>query len=212
MSSYDPRSPVDRPLDYVEFGPGLGPDIDRRVIGDARGRRVLDLGCGAGHNAVGLALRGSRVFATAESPEQIGAARTLAADNEVTVEFHQTGPAELAFMRADQVDLAVSVWALSLVDDLDRVFRQVHRVMRAGGHMVVSLPHPAALTTDSDDPNRIAHPWHYDQPIDGRFIHTAEGLVTAFTRTNFAVDVLLERHDQGPVPATLLARARRLGA
>ena len=46
MSSYDPRTPSRRPLDYVEFGPGLVDDIDRRLIGDTRRRKVLDLGCG----------------------------------------------------------------------------------------------------------------------------------------------------------------------
>ncbi|MEK9526826.1 MAG: class I SAM-dependent methyltransferase, partial [Acidimicrobiaceae bacterium] len=121
MSSYDPRTPSRRPLDYVEFGPGLVDDIDRRVIGDTRRRKVLDLGCGAGHTAVGLARRGARVIATDSDPEQVAAARALAAEHDVAIEFHEAGPAELAFVRADQIDLAVSVWALSLVEDLDRV-------------------------------------------------------------------------------------------
>ena len=115
MSSYDPRTPSRRPLDYVEFGPGLVDDIDRRLIGDTRRRKVLDLGCGAGHTAVGLARRGARVIATDSDAEQVAAARALAAEHGVAIEFHEAGPAELAFVRADQIDLAVSVWALSLV-------------------------------------------------------------------------------------------------
>ena len=170
MASYDPPTPSRRPLDYVEFGPGLVDDIDRRLIGDTRRRKVLDLGCGAGPTAVGLARRGARVLATDNDAEQVAAARALAAEHGVAIEFHEAGPAELAFVRADQIDLAVSVWALSLVEDLNRVFRQVRRCVRA------------------------------------------EDLVTAFTRTNFAVDVLLERHHGGSTPVTLLARARRLGA
>lgn len=212
MSSYDPRTPSRRPLDYVEFGPGLVDDIDRRLIGDTRRRKVLDLGCGAGHTAVGLARRGARVIATDSDAEQVAAARALAAEHGVAIEFHEAGPAELAFVRADQIDLAVSVWALSLVEDLDRVFRQVHRCVRAGGHVVVSLPHPALLTADPDDPTRVAQSWETRTPIGERHVHTAEDLVTAFTRTNFAVDVLLERHHGGSTPVTLLARARRLGA
>ena len=212
MSSYDPRTPTVRPLTHVEFGPGLADDVDRRLIGDVRGKRVLDVGCGAGHTAVGLALRGARVIATDRSADQVAAGRALAAEHEVAVEFHQASPAELAFVRADQIDLAVSVWALSLVDDLDRVFRQVHRCVRAGGHVVVAVPHPITLTTDDDDASRIVRSWKTTDPIGERYVHTAEDLVTAFTRTNFAVDVLLERHDGGPTPVTLLARARRLGA
>ena len=212
MSGYDPRTPSTRPLDYVEFGPGLGSDVDRRLIGDARGKRVLDLGCGAGHTAVGLAERGARVIATDNDPGQLFSARALAQQSSVTVEFHEAGPAELAFVRADQIDIAVSVWALSLVDDLDRVFRQVHRVLRPNAHLIVALPHPAALCADPVDPTRTVRSWRTDEKIGERHVHTAEGLVTAMSRSNFAVDVLLERHAGGPTPATLLARARRLGA
>ena len=130
----------------------------------------------------------------------------------MTVEFHEAGPAELAFVRADQIDIAVSVWALSLVDDLDRVFRQVHRVLRPNAHLIVALPHPAVLCADPVDPTRTVRSWRTDEKIGERYVHTAEGLVTAMSRSNFAVDVLLERHAGGPTPATLLARARRLGA
>ena len=125
---------------------------------------------------------------------------------------NDASPAELAFVRADQIDLAISVWALSLVDDLDRVFRQVHRCVRAGGHVVVAVPHPITLTTDPADDSRIVRSWKTTEAIGERHVHTAEDIVTAFTRTNFAVDVLLERHNGGPTPVTLLARARRLGA
>lgn len=212
MSGYDPRTPCTRPLEFVEFGPSLGADVDRRLIGDARGKRVLDLGCGAGHTAVGLAARGARVIATDADPGQLFAARALAQQESVTVEFHEAGPAELAFVRADQIDIAVSVWALSLVDDLDRVFRQVHRVLRPNAHLIVALPHPALLCADPVDPSRTVRSWRTDEKIGERYVHTAEGLVTALSRSNFAVDVLLERHAGGPTPTTLLARARRLGA
>lgn len=212
MSGYDPRTPSNRPLEFVEFGPGLGDDVDRRLIGDARGKRVLDLGCGAGHTAVGLAGRGARVIATDDDPGQLFSARALAQNAAVSVEFHEAGPAELAFVRADQIDIAVSVWALSLVDDLDRVFRQVHRVLRPNAHLIVALPHPAVLCADPVDPTRTVRSWRTDEKIGERHVHTAEGLVTAMSRSNFAVDVLLERHAGGPTPATLLARARRLGA
>lgn len=212
MVSYEHRAPAARPLDHVEFGPSIGAEVDRRLLSDVSGKRVLDLGCGAGHTAVGLARRGARVIATDSDGGQLSAARNLAATQGVTVEFHEARPAELAFIRADQIDLAVSVWALSLVDDLDRVFRQVHRVVRTNGHAVVALPHPAALCADPVDPDRTTRSWATGWPVGGRYVHTVEGVVTAFTRTNFAVDLVLERHHQALVPETLIVRARRLGA
>ncbi len=211
QSGYDPRTPAQRPLDHVELGPGLGDDIDRRLIGDVKGRRVLDLGCGGGHTAVGLAQRGARVIAIDGDPIQIYAARALAARHEVAVEFHEAHPAELAFIRADQIDLAVSVWSLSLVDDLDRVLRQVHRVLKPQGHVIIALPHPAILCSDPTDSSRTIRSWADRDPVGERFVHTAENLVTSLGRTNFAIDTLLERHDGSSMPSVLVARARKLG-
>ena len=182
------------------------------MIGDTRRRKILDLGCGAGHTAVGLARRGARVIATDSDAEQVAAARALAAKHDVAIEFHEAGPAELAFVRADQIDLAVSVWALSLVEDLDRSSVRSTGAFAPAGMSSSHSPHPALLTADPDDPTRVAQSWETRNPIGERHLHTAEDLVSAFTRANFAADALLERHHGGPTPATLLARARRLGA
>jgi len=212
MTIYDTRGPdADRPLDFVEFGPGTGAEVDRRLLGELSGRRVLELGCGAGHAAVGLAIRGARVSAVDGDVVQINLARTLAARHEVTVEFHQAQPAELAFVRADQIDLVVSVSALSFTADLDRVFRQAHRVLCPGGHIAIGLPHPAVLCADPDNPLLTARSWADAGPIDKRWVHTAEDVVTSLGRSNFAVDILLEPHTSGPLPVALVARARKLG-
>lgn len=212
MPLHDPRLPTpDRSLDSVDFGPGVGADVERRLLGDVAGRRILDLGCGQGHTAVGLARRGARVIAIDTAVDRLGVARNLAAQHEVTIEFHQAQPAELAFLAADHVDLAVAVTSLSFVQDLNRVFRQVHRVIRPSGHFVVSVPHPAAIAADPDDPDRTVVAWDTDEAVGDRFIHTAEHIVTSLTRANFAVDQLLERRDAANVPATLVVRARKLG-
>lgn len=213
MSLHDPRTPhVDRSLEVVDFGHGVGDDVERRLVGEISGRRILDLGCGHGHTAVGLARRGARVIAIDDDVAQLGAARALAARHEVTIEFHQAQPAELAFLAADNVDLAIAITSLSFVEDLNRVFRQVHRVVGPGGHFVLSVPHPAALTAATDDPDRTTTAWDHTGPVGDRWIHTAESIVTSLTRANFAVDQLLERRAAALVPATLVVRARKLGA
>ena len=212
MALHDPRSPdLDRSLDTVDFGPGVSVDVDRRLLGDVNGRRILELGRGQGHTAVGLARRGARVIAIDDDVGQLGAARALAAREEVTIEFHQARPAELAFLPADHVDLALAVTSLSFVQDLDRVFRQVHRVVGPGGHLVMSVPHPAALCADPNDAARITEPWDTGEMIGDRWVHTAEAIVASLGRANFAVDIVLERRSGDLLPATLVVRARKLG-
>ena len=47
----------------VQFGPDLPTEAELRLCGDIAGRRVLDLGCGAGENAVTMAGQGAHVIA-----------------------------------------------------------------------------------------------------------------------------------------------------
>ena len=141
MATYDIRAPgARRPLDHVEFGPGLGADIDRRLLGDIEGRNVLVLGSGAGHDAVGLTKRGALVTTVDRDADQLACGRDLAMAEEVAVGFHRAELADLAFIQADQMDIVISIHALSFVEDLDRVFRQVHRVLKHGARFVISVP------------------------------------------------------------------------
>ncbi len=214
MAIYDTRAPgADRPLDHVEFGPGTDSDLDSRILGDVAGRPVLVLGCGAGHDAVGLTRRGARVTAVDRDADQIVFGRELAAREEVTVAFHQAALADLAFIQADLIDVAISVNALMFVEDLDRVFRQVHRVLSHGGVFVVSVPHPAVLCADPVDAQRTIRRWDDPSPLGDRWVHRAEDLVTTLRRANFEIDVLLERHSRAPgvLPSTIVVRSHKQG-
>ena len=210
MQLHDTRTSTDRPIDHVDLGLGVEPALDRRLIGQVSGLRILELGCGAGHAAVGLALRGARVTAIDEDVTHLRAGRELAIQHETTVGFHQTHLADLAFLTADQIDLALSVTTLCFVEDLDRVIRQVHRVIKPGGHLLISLPHPAALCADRDNPALTIRPWNGNRHIDGRYIHNVESIVSSLCRAKFVVDTMLERHsDDDMLPSTLLTRARK---
>lgn len=202
-----------RPVGHVELGPGLGAELERRLMGEIERAHILVLGSGAGHDAVGLAQRGARVTAVDPDPRQVAHGRDMAVSAAVTVGFHCCELADLAFIRADQVDLAIAVQSLSYLAELDRVFRQAHRVLAPGSHLVVSLPHPAALCADPVDPNRITRRWDSSEPVGEQWIHRPEDLVTRLHRTNFQVDTLLELHEPGPglLPATLVVRAEKLG-
>ena len=132
-------------LDTVNYGPELPSERELRLLGDVKGKRVLDLGCGSGQASIALARQGAHAIALDASARQLERGRRLAEIEEVRVEWHRSDLADLAFLRADSVDLAFSAHALAEVEDLDRVFRQVHRVLRPGGAFVFSYEHPIAL-------------------------------------------------------------------
>lgn len=218
------------PDDSVTYGPSIPRESELRLLGDVSGKRVLDLGCGAGHNAVALARAGARTIAVDESAEQVGEARAAADAAGVKLELHQAPLAELAFLRAETIDAAICVGALARVADIGRVFRQLHRVLRPEHHAVLSVPHPtfALLDPGADDPLQIRRsafeeaPWAPDDPREGTIARSTGTLFTELGRAGFRVDHVLEPApvDRGgphwspamqKVPATLVLRVRKEG-
>lgn len=204
-----------RPTDHVELGPGDVVGLDRKLLGDVDGLRILELGTGAGHNAIALARAGAKVVACDPDAEQITRARTNVETAEVHVELHNADHADLAFLRADVFDAVLSVHALAAVDDLARVFRQVHRVLKADRPLLMTFPHPASLMVDVDQPTQITSNYG-DQGTIGvghNLTHrrSVSDIFTKLNRSNFRVDQLLEPAGDGAHPASLILRARKLG-
>jgi SAM-dependent methyltransferase len=222
------------PTDVVSYGADIPTEADYKLLGPVDGKRILDLGCGAGHNAIALARQGAKVIAVDESEEQIAAARDAADREGVKIELHHAPLAELAFVRADTIDGCLSAYGLAATGDLDRVFRQVHRVLRPELALVISLPHPAFAVVDpgNADPLRIRRSYFDPAPIawsgtDGATPdrpRTLHDLTTSLLRANFRLDTVLEPEPakgggRSPhwteamrwLPATLILRARKLG-
>ena len=218
--------------DAVRYGPGLPTEDELKLLGHVEGRRVLELACGAGASAVALAKAGARVIAVDGEARNLDDTRDRAEREGVRVETHQGPLAELAFVRADTIDAALSTYGLATVGDLDRVFRQVHRVLRTDRPFVFSLPHPAFVMLDPAGGEPVLRrAWWDTSPVTwstgvadepDRAI-TLGMLFSGLGRAGFAVDTVLEppadRASAGDawsdtmrwVPPTLVVRARKLG-
>ncbi len=227
MQRFSVASPGGRdlPTDVVTYGPDVPREDTLKLLGSVDGKRILDLGCGAGHNAIALARQGAKVIGVDESSDQVADARAACEREGVRVELHHAPLAELAFIRADTIDAALSVWGLVPVDDIDRVFRQVDRVLRPEHPLVLAMPHPAFAMVDPDDHERRVQRSYWDPAsADGVVPRTVGALFTSLGRANFRVDAVLEPQPAGGgprssawhdhmrfVPATLIIRARKQG-
>ncbi len=205
-----------RPDSYVELGPDHSDGLDRRLLGDLSGMRVLDLGCGAGRSAVAMARQGARVVAIDPDEIEVERTRTAADVAEVHVEAHHGDIAELAFLPADAFDAVLAIHSLAAAEDISRIFRQTHRLLRADRPMVLTLPHPASMLSNPDQPATIVRGYGSGEPLgENEFVtypHSIGQVFTQFTRANFRVDTMIEPDSDMSLPSSLIVRARKIGS
>jgi SAM-dependent methyltransferase len=181
-----------------------------------------------------MAKQGAHVIAIDVSSAQLALGRKLADTSEVRVEWHHGDAADLAFLRADSIDLALATSVVHEIEDLDRLFRQVHRVLRAGAPFVFTHDHPMRLAVGRDDNEpgglplgRLEVRRSYfdpspivmardDEPLQV-WPRTIADVFSGLHRAGYRVDVLqepevLRSSDPGPaIPTAVLWRARKEG-
>jgi SAM-dependent methyltransferase len=215
------------PTDVANYGPGLPTEAELRLLGDVKGKRVLELGCGGAQSSIAFAKQGATAIGVDFSAAQLEYARSLCEQEEVRVELRLGDMADLAFLRADTIDIAFSTFSFGYVEDLNRVFRQVHRVLKVGAPLVFSLPHPAARVVAGAGSGAVGGPRSYfdDRPYESTwggvrspaYHHTFADLYMGLSRSSYRVDLVLEPEPAAGsgaaslVPTALIMRARKEG-
>lgn len=194
----------------IRYGHGIPTEAELRLLGDlAGGKRALELGVSEHQNAIAFAIAGAKALAVDPDPEAIDQLRKAVtkADEEaqhtsgdpVRVECHVVSDlADLGFATSGSISAVLANHTLDAVDDLPRVLRQVHRVLRPGHPFVISMVHPYAHVP--------ARPY-------GTAGRTIGDWFTHLARTNFRIDQLLELgvSESSPAPTALIIRARKEG-
>jgi SAM-dependent methyltransferase len=201
----------------IRYGQNIPTEAELRLLGDlSGGKRALELGVSEAHNAIAFARMGAKALAVDPDPSAIEALRTdVAKSNEestaasgepVRVECHVSDLADLEFATSGSIAAVVANHTLGPVDDLSRVLRQVHRVLKASHPFVISVAHPFAGVVTTPAFGIKVTPY-------GSAGRTIGDWFTQLARTNFRVDHILElgMSDKSPIPTTLVIRARKEG-
>jgi ubiquinone/menaquinone biosynthesis C-methylase UbiE len=128
--------------DDVHYGPMAPGERELRLLGDVRRKRVLEVGCGGGQNAVVMAKWGAICTGVDPSDAQLAHARKLARDQGVEVEFVNGIAEDLSAFAAESFDLVLSSFAFDYVADLRQAYSEVWRVLKPGGPFVFCQSHP----------------------------------------------------------------------
>jgi len=163
--------------------------VVRELLGEGRGLRVLDSGCGTGRHALWLAEHGAEVTAIDFSEGMLAEARRKAGAERVRFlvqDLHQPLPfADATF------DLVVSGLVLEHLAELPLYFAEARRVLRPHGRAIVSAMHPAMFLIDVQA--QFRDPSSGEKVRPGSVPHTIGGMVMAAVRAGFRLDGVIER-------------------
>ena len=179
-----------------------------RLAGDVDGHRVLDAGCGSGPLTAALRARGAIVTGVDSSREMVELARQrLGAD----ADLHVADLGEPLPFEDDAFDDVVASLVLHYLQDWVAPLTELRRVLRPGGRVVLSVPHPSVylvnyggstyftVTRYSEEftfgeEKAVLTYWH--RPLHAMF--------DAFTEAGFRVSVVSEPPHAADTPRDLL--------
>jgi SAM-dependent methyltransferase len=121
-----------------------------RLLDPAPGSRVLDVGCGAGHDLVSLARRGAMAVGIDRSIRMANESRKRCTAEGVSA-VALTGDAAALPFASGSCDAARIERVLQHVGAPRRVLDEVHRVLRPGARLVIFEPDWGSLTFDDPE-------------------------------------------------------------
>jgi len=197
--------------DSYYYGPFCPTEDELQLLGEVKGKQILEIGSGAGQNSIYLAKRGAHVIAYDISAEQIRYGKALASKSGVPVEFIVGAFEDLAgTFEPGKFDFVISSFAFQYhqsAEDLRATFAEIYQLLKAGGQAVISVDHPIKAIGYWTDDNQFilgnyfddsTKTWDYEfpetriaAPMVGRYFMISEYL-NAIHEAGLILDLVLE--------------------
>jgi len=129
-------------FDDIEYALGFAKESELNLLGNVEGRKIVELGCGGAENSITLAKKGGNCTGVDMSLEQLKHAKNSMIENKVKIELIE-GDLENLIMFDDEIfDIAISIFALDWMQDLNAAFKEAYRILKPNGFFVFSTQHP----------------------------------------------------------------------
>jgi len=131
---------------YGEFG-----DVNReyiidptifKILGQVKGKRILDAGCGNGYLCRLLSKKGAEIVGVDVSKRSIEIAEEIEKKEPMNIQYQIGSICDLRMFEDDAFDLIVSNIVLDDLQDIDKAIRELYRVLKPEGKLVFSILHP----------------------------------------------------------------------
>jgi SAM-dependent methyltransferase len=126
----------------IHYGPGAPFEDKLKLLGNLKGKKVLEVGCGGAQCGIAMAKKGAKVTGIDISEEQLKFAKNLAEKNKVNIKFIQRDFRKFPEIKSGSQDIVFSAFALQYADNLVGTLKEIKRVLKKNGIFVLSMDHP----------------------------------------------------------------------
>jgi len=120
----------------------LNPCVEE-LLGDVKGKCLLDAGCGEGYLARYYTKKGAEVVAIDISSSLIETSETITNNEGLGVDYRVGDVCHMESIPNQTFDIVLSNLVLLNIPCLDDALKEYNRVLKAGGYLVFSIVHPA---------------------------------------------------------------------
>jgi ubiquinone/menaquinone biosynthesis C-methylase UbiE len=154
------------------------------LIGNVKGRLVLDLACGEGYNTRILARKGAITTGVDFSTKLIDLARKKEAKEQLGIYYHISDVADLLQFSNNHFYIVTCFMALQDIENYEKAISEVARVLKNRGRFVFSIPHPC-FEMKVENGNRICTNRRYFGAAEDNIQWKMDRLLKPFETTSF---------------------------
>ncbi len=176
------------------------------LLGDIKGKKILDAGCGEGYLSRMLTQRGATVTGVDFSTTMLDMAKSRT-PSELSISYCHGNCEALLFLDAAQFDIVVSNMVIQDLPDYQAAIAEAYRLIKPGGVYIFSILHPCFVTPTGEWVRDDAGQKQYrrvDQYFaEGRYEQqlycsvfwyhrTLSSYITTLLQTGFTLEALVE--------------------
>ncbi len=113
-----------------------------RMLGNIRGKKVLDLGCGEGYNTRMMARKGAKVTGIDFAEKMIAFAINSEKRDKLGIKYYISNATKLSIFKNNTFDIVSSFMAIQDIANYRQTLKEVGRVLKKNGRLVIGTTHP----------------------------------------------------------------------
>jgi ubiquinone/menaquinone biosynthesis C-methylase UbiE len=138
-----------------------------KLVGNIKGKKILDLACGEGSNTRILARKGAKVVGVDFSERLIEFARQREKKEKLGIKYYILDAADLKEFPSSHFDIVTCFMALMDIEDYQNAIHEAARVLKKNGRFIFSIIHPCFEWGDVTSSGQLIGEWKYQERAHG---------------------------------------------